>query len=552
MENRRTDSLQAEAAAVRRMDWHASPLARRFVIHNGKIYFGPYEVTKTLGRGMQAKVKLARDTETNELVALKVVDVSGIGPRHLLHIQREVTALRRIQHPNVLRLQDVVEGALLPRGKDMADKDVMVMVLDLAAGGELFEFMLYTGFFPEVIARTYMVQLVSALAHCHRLGIYHRDIKPENILLDANFQLKLADFGLSGTVKADGSDVCMTYCGTRAYMAPEVLSDVGSYGGAKADVWSAAVVLFIMLAGSPPMRLANSSDWWFKAIMLGLHDKFWQAHERVCPHFPRSAQPTLNRMFVADPAKRASVEELLADDPWMAKERMTDDMLFQQMRARKEAMDQKKEAERLAVLQKKQVELNSKRRNQVYDAFERDVKRAAPLKLSAADAAAGSSLRLPPPAHVLGADEGEAGSGPAAYAVIYLMGAMPEELLGRVASACAAAGAKAVKVKADAWVVKATFPSDDPTALDPTPRAQMVFRFFALQQAVDPADATAGVHLLTYVVPERVAGDVFAAREVVCDLCARLGDAVCVGEEESVGPSWKSLSTEPTTPLQVV
>lgn len=87
----------------------------------------------------------------------------------------------------------------------------------------------------------------------------------------------------------DENGVCYTECGTRSYMAPEVLAK-RPYDGALADLWSAGVVLFIMLAGNPPFQTAISTDWWFRAVSSGRHDRFWAAHLRGCPDFPPLAQ----------------------------------------------------------------------------------------------------------------------------------------------------------------------------------------------------------------------------------------------------------------------
>jgi len=98
-----------------------------------------------------------------------------------------------------------------------------VLSLQLAEGGELFDFMMFTGFFSEVVSRTLFRQLLSALQYCHERGVYHRDIKPENLLLDDKYQLKIADFGLAA-IRQDPEETLRTECGTRSYMAPEILS----------------------------------------------------------------------------------------------------------------------------------------------------------------------------------------------------------------------------------------------------------------------------------------------------------------------------------------
>jgi len=127
------------------------------------------------------------------------------------------------------------------------------------------------------------------MRHTHEKGICHRDLKPENLLLSGDFQLKIADFGLSSLGEnEDGTPLLLrTECGTRGYMAPEVLSGK-PYDGKKADVWSAGVILFITLAGFPPFQMAANSDWWFQRIRHKQYSLFWEAHLRSATFSPQA------------------------------------------------------------------------------------------------------------------------------------------------------------------------------------------------------------------------------------------------------------------------
>ncbi|CAM9272498.1 unnamed protein product [Choristocarpus tenellus] len=307
---------------------------------------------------MSGKVKLGVDVRTGEAVAIKIMYKDGMSIRAAQQLRKEITAMKALNHPNVIRLKNVHENFTYVK-KNGLEKDVVILVLELAAGGELFDFMMYTGAFPEVIARTYFEQarkryiLLSALETCHNMGIAHRDIKPENVLLDNRYQLRVADFGLS-SIMEDENGVCYTECGTRSYMAPEVLAKQ-PYDGAKADLWSAGVVLFIMIAGNPPFQTATSSDWWFKAVSAGRYDRFWAAHLRGCPHFPELAQAFLNRIFVADPSQRATLQELKSH-PWLLGETWSPDQLFGELHQRKRRVDEQKEAEKQAHLQRRMAE----------------------------------------------------------------------------------------------------------------------------------------------------------------------------------------------------
>ncbi|CAM9752335.1 unnamed protein product, partial [Sphacelaria rigidula] len=331
-----------------------------------------YQLHKTLGKGMSGKVKLGVDVHTGETVAIKIMYKDNMSARAAQQLRREITSMKALNHPNVLRLRDVHESLTYVK-KNGLQREVVILVLELASGGELFDFMMYTGAFPEVVARTYFLQMLSALEMCHSTGIAHRDIKPENILLDNNFQLRMADFGLS-SIMEDENGVCYTECGTKSYMAPEVLAK-RPYDGAQADLWSAGVVLFIMLAGNPPFQTAISTDWWFRAVSSGRHDRFWAAHLRGCPQFPPLAQAFLNRIFVADPAQRATLEELKSH-AWLAGDTLPPNALYEELLQRKRRVDEQKEAERQAHIQRRMEEASRAGRSHI-DPYRQTVVRSS-------------------------------------------------------------------------------------------------------------------------------------------------------------------------------
>lgn len=177
------------------------------------------------------------------------------------------------------------------------------------------------------------MQLASAIAYCHDHNIYHRDIKPENLLLDENYQLKVADFGLAA-IRTDSEALLRTECGTRSYMAPEVLARQ-QYDGKKADCWSVGVVLFIMLSGNPPFQMARPGDWWFNQLKDKKPEKFWRSHLRYSPNFPRPAQDLLTRIFTPDPNLRPTVREVLSD-PWVMSCALSPADITRELKVRKE------------------------------------------------------------------------------------------------------------------------------------------------------------------------------------------------------------------------
>jgi len=277
-----------------------------------------YALGKTLGKGHFATVRLAQRLSTRQVVALKIVDFDAENPAHQeTYLEREVNAMRSVQHEHVIQLHRFVPQVNFPH-EDGRPRTVMLLDLEFARKGELFDYLLQGGAFPEGVCRTYFKQLLLGLKACHDQGVYHRDLKPENILLSDGFQLKIGDFGLASVNPGGGLALLRSACGTRRYQAPEVLAQ-HVYEGGKVDAWSAGVVLFIMLLGNPPFEIAAGQDWWFNEVQFGRYNRFWLSHERApnAPAVSEGAKAILNRIFVVDPLQRASVDDLL-QDPWMA------------------------------------------------------------------------------------------------------------------------------------------------------------------------------------------------------------------------------------------
>jgi serine/threonine protein kinase len=174
---------------------------------------GKYELGKTLGEGTFAKVKYAKNMETGESVAIKVLDKDKVLKHKMVEqIKREISTMKLVKHPNIVQLLEVI-----------ASKTKIYIVLEYVTGGELFDKILHQGRLKEDESRKYFQQLIEAVDYCHSRGVYHRDLKPENLLLDTDGNLKISDFGLSALpqqVREDG--LLHTTCGTPNYVAPEV------------------------------------------------------------------------------------------------------------------------------------------------------------------------------------------------------------------------------------------------------------------------------------------------------------------------------------------
>lgn len=261
---------------------------------------GKYEVGRTIGEGSFAKVKFARNSETGEAVAVKILDKEMVLKHKMAEqIRREIATMKLIKHPNVVRLYEV-----------MGSRTKIYIVLEFATGGELFDKIVKHGRMSENEARKYFQQLINAVDYCHSRGVYHRDLKPENLLLDGYGNLKVSDFGLSALsqeVRDDG--LFHTACGTPNYVAPEVLNDRG-YDGATADLWSCGVILFVLLAGYLPFDDANT---------MNLYKKILAAEFTCPPWLSFGAMKLITRLLDPNPVTRIIVPEILEDE-WFKKD----------------------------------------------------------------------------------------------------------------------------------------------------------------------------------------------------------------------------------------
>ncbi|CAA2964122.1 CBL-interacting serine threonine- kinase 11 [Olea europaea subsp. europaea] len=259
--------------------------------------FNKYELGKLLGCGAFAKVYHARDLRDGQSVAIKVINKKRLSINLMGNIKREISIMNRLNHLHIVKLYEV-----------LATKTKIYFVMEFVKGGELFA-KVAKGRFSEDLSRIYFQQLISALSYCHSRGVYHRDLKLENLLLDENGDLKVTDFGLcavTGQIHPDG--LLHTLCGTPAYVAPEILAKKG-YNGAKIDVWSSGVILFVITAGYLPFNDPN---------LMNMYRKIYKGEFR-CPKWMSSDLIRfLSRVLDTNPMTRITINEIKSD-PWFKK-----------------------------------------------------------------------------------------------------------------------------------------------------------------------------------------------------------------------------------------
>ena len=206
-----------------------------------------YEIKQLLGEGSFGQVKLVTHKRTGLDRAMKIIKKAGIADEERANMLKEVTILKSLDHPNILKIFDMHE-----------DDEQYYLLTEYCAGGELFDRIDQAKSFSEKDAAKYIKQLLSAIAYLHARNIVHRDLKAENLLFESpaeDANLKLIDFGVSSEC-LKGNKLKETL-GTPYYIAPEVL--LQSYDE-KCDIWSCGIILYVLLCGYPPFNGDNDQE----------------------------------------------------------------------------------------------------------------------------------------------------------------------------------------------------------------------------------------------------------------------------------------------------
>ncbi|KIW34830.1 hypothetical protein, variant [Cladophialophora immunda] len=324
------DDLLPPPGPARRQDYSKSSRRK-------DVQFGDYVLGQTLGEGEFGKVKLGWKKDGSTQVAIKLIrrETVASNPTRLPKIYREISILRDLAHPNIVRLHEMVE----------TERHIGI-ILEYASGGELFDYILNHRYLKDPAARRLFAQLVSGVGYLHKKGIVHRDLKLENLLLDQNRNIIITDFGFANTfdpkdelsdeivynlgnkefirkfkldrLDARGmrrGDLMQTSCGSPCYAAPELVVSDSLYTGRKVDVWSCGVILYAMLAGYLPFDddPANPEGDNINLLYKYITTTPLTFPEYVTPH----ARDLLRRILVPDPRKRADLFEV-ARHSWLS------------------------------------------------------------------------------------------------------------------------------------------------------------------------------------------------------------------------------------------
>ncbi|XP_042552787.1 MAP/microtubule affinity-regulating kinase 3 isoform X4 [Dipodomys spectabilis] len=253
-------------------------------------HIGNYRLLKTIGKGNFAKVKLARHILTGREVAIKIIDKTQLNPTSLQKLFREVRIMKILNHPNIVKLFEVIET-----------EKTLYLIMEYASGGEVFDYLVAHGRMKEKEARAKFRQIVSAVQYCHQKRIVHRDLKAENLLLDADMNIKIADFGFSNEFTV-GSKLD-TFCGSPPYAAPELFQGK-KYDGPEVDVWSLGVILYTLVSGSLPFDGQNLKE---------LRERVLRGKYRIPFYMSTDCENLLKRFLVLNPVKRGTLEQIMKD-----------------------------------------------------------------------------------------------------------------------------------------------------------------------------------------------------------------------------------------------
>ncbi|CAJ1976832.1 unnamed protein product [Sphenostylis stenocarpa] len=272
---------------------------------------------KVLAKGDVTTTYVCTHKETGKAYACKtILKAKLLSQEEYDDLWREIRIVHHLsEHPNVARIQGSYE-----------DKFGVHLVLELCRGGDLFDRITQKGHYSEREAAKLMKTIVGVVEACHSLGVIHRDLKPENLLFDtrdSDATIKVIDFGYSVFFKP--GETFSDIVGTCYYMAPEVLR---KQSGPELDVWSAGVILYILLSGEPPfwdvviffvpelrslfILSSESEAGIFRKILKGDIDFV----SDPWPSISESAKELVKQMLVRDPKKRISAHEVLCN-PWI-------------------------------------------------------------------------------------------------------------------------------------------------------------------------------------------------------------------------------------------
>ncbi|ELP89444.1 hypothetical protein EIN_390690 [Entamoeba invadens IP1] len=242
-----------------------------------------FETLKLIGKGTYGKVMLVKKKDTGKIFAMKILDKKAVvETNEVEHTMAEREVLGTIDNPFIVHMH-----------YSFQNENKLYFVMDFVNGGELFFHLQNERRFSIARAKFYSAEILLALEHLHKHGIIYRDLKPENVLLTCEGHVCITDFGLSKTGMKEGGDKTGTFCGTAAYLAPEIL--LGEKYDSAVDWWSFGILTYEMMVGIPPFYSEDERE---------MYQNIVNESVRYPPNTPSSIKTFIDGLLEKNPTKR--------------------------------------------------------------------------------------------------------------------------------------------------------------------------------------------------------------------------------------------------------
>ena len=257
-----------------------------------------FTIRQVIGEGAFATVRLGINNQTNEEVAIKIMEKNKIVQEEdKIKIEREKKLHQNLRHPNIVQLYSVIEK-----------NDKIYLIMEYVKGKELFDYIVFKKKLTENEACLFFQQIISGIEYLHKIKYVHRDIKPENLLINHETkELKIIDFGFSNICSNPNKNLLESACGSPYYAAPEMLKG-DKYHAPPVDIWSSGIVLFTMICGYLPFEDEDNNL---------LYEKIRKGKFVIPKHVSEQARDLLNNILVTDPQKRFTINQI-KNHPWFS------------------------------------------------------------------------------------------------------------------------------------------------------------------------------------------------------------------------------------------